>query len=132
MSTRLKKPSIVKPLLLAAALVVFQGYLGYSAIGGQFGIESHKELQKDIDELKATSVALQVEIDAYKHRTELFLPDRLDPDILTEQARSLLSMAHPGDKVVMIDPETNSPISSSFPELPQDRLTDIINAIPTL
>ena len=40
MPTRLKRPPFWRPLALTVALLGFQGYLGFSAIGGQFGIES--------------------------------------------------------------------------------------------
>lgn len=97
------------------ALVGFQAYLGYHAIGGQFGIESQKVMKGEIEDLKVTSGALQAEIDAYRHRVDLFNPKRLDPDILTERARALLSMAQIGDMVVMTDPRTGKPITSSLP-----------------
>ena len=41
-------------------------------------------------------------------------PKQLDPDILTERARALLSMAQIGDMVVMVDPATGKPISGSI------------------
>jgi cell division protein FtsB len=114
-------------LLITAALLAFQGYLGWSAIGGNFGIESHKLMKVDIAELKVQSAALQAEIDTYRHRVDLFDPKALDPDILTERARALLSMAQADDMVVMTDPLTGeliyslSPVSTgneSMPDIP--------------
>jgi cell division protein FtsB len=114
MSTRLRRPSIWRGLLVTAGLLAFQGYLGWSAIGGNFGIESQKVMKADIVDLKVQSAALQAEIDAYRHKVDLFDPTRLDPDILTERARALLSMAQVGDLVVMVDPKTGKPISSKL------------------
>lgn len=108
------------------ALVAFQGYLGYSAIGGQYGIESQKQMLVEIEELKARSAALQVEMEAYRHRVSLFSASRLDPDILTERARALLSMAHVDDMVVMLDQETGLPISSLSVPSTERQLIDII------
>jgi cell division protein FtsB len=115
MPTRLKRPSFWRQLLLAGALVGFQAYLGYSAIGGQFGVESHKQMQRDIEALKARSASLAVEIEAHRQRVALFRSNQLDPDILTEQARALLSMARTDDVVIMLDPGTGKPISSLSP-----------------
>lgn len=115
MSTRLTRPSVWRQLLLALGLIGFQAYLGYNAIGGQFGIESQKQMVLDIAELKVSSGALQAEIDAYRHKVDLFSPEKLDPDILTERARALLSMAQIGDMVVMTDTRTGQPITSSLP-----------------
>ncbi len=69
-------------------------------------------MEADIVDLKVKSAALQAEIDAYRHKVDLFDPKKLDPDILTERARALLSMAQIGDVVVMVDPRTGEPIHS--------------------
>ena len=106
--------------MVTAALLAFQAYLGWSAVGGNFGIESQKLMKAEIVDLKVQSAALQAEIDAYRHKVELFNPSRLDPDILTERARALLSMAQIGDMVVMVDPRTGKPVSSSSPALPEN------------
>jgi cell division protein FtsB len=115
LTTRLSRPSIWRQLLLTLGLVGFQAYLGYHAIGGQFGIESQKQMHLDLVELRERSAALQVEIDSYRHKVDLFDPQHLDPDILTERARALLSMAQIGDMVVMTDPLTGQPTTSSLP-----------------
>ena len=112
MSTRLRRPSVWRQLLVTAALLAFQGYLGYSAISGNFGFESQKLMRADIVDLNTQSAALQAEIDAYRHKVDLFDPKKLDPDILTERARALLSMAQIGDMVVMTDPATGKPTTS--------------------
>ncbi|MEO6395491.1 MAG: septum formation initiator family protein [Devosia sp.] len=100
---------------MTALLVSFQAYLGYHAIGGQFGIESQKQMHLDIVELKEQSGALAAETAAYRHKVDLFSPEKLDPDILTERARALLSMAQIGDMVVMTDPLTGKPTTSLLP-----------------
>lgn len=127
MSTRLKRPSFWRQILFTATLLALQGYLGYSVLSGQFGIESQRTLEGEIGELEATSAALQAEIDAYRHRAALFNPQRLDPDIVTEKARALLSMAQPDDLVVMVD-ERGKPRSSSLRLLASDELTSLIDA----
>lgn len=132
MPTRLKRPAIWRPLALTAALVSFQGYLAFSAIGGQFGWENRTQILLDIDQLKGRSAALQAEIDAYRHRATLMDTRRLDPDIITERARAMLNMAHPDDIVVMVDPVDGKLLSGSFSELPEDQLNAIIAAEPTL
>lgn len=122
MPTRLKRPPIWRPLGLTVALLGFQGYLGFSAIGGQFGIENRKEIISDIEVLKGQSSALQAEIDAFRHRATLMDARRLDPDIVTERARALLNMAHADDIIVMVDPKSGKPTSGSFSELSENQL----------
>ncbi len=109
-------------------LLAFQGYLGYSFVTGQFGIESQDVLEAEMDELAAHSAALQAEIDAYRHRIELFRSSRLDPDILTEKARAMLAMARPEDIIVMVDTRTGKPLSGSNDQSTIDELSSIIAA----
>lgn len=132
MPTRLKRPAIWRPLALTVALLGFQGYLGFSAIGGQFGIENRTQILIDIDQLKGKSAALQAEIDAYRHRATLMDTRRLDPDIVTERARALLNMASADDVIIMVDPVSGKPLSGKFEELATDELMSIIQADSTL
>ncbi|WP_297104724.1 septum formation initiator family protein [uncultured Devosia sp.] len=132
MPTRLKRPAFWRPLALTVALLCFQGYLGYSAISGQFGIENREDILADIEVLQDRSAALQAEIDAYRHRAALMNPRHLDPDIVTERARALLNMAHADDVLVMVNPDTGKPISGQFVELIDDQLISIIQADSTL
>ncbi|WP_375450898.1 septum formation initiator family protein [uncultured Devosia sp.] len=122
MPTRLKKRAIWRPLALSVALLGFQGYLGFSAIGGQFGIENRKQIIADIEVLKARSSALQAEIDAYRHRASLMDTRSLDPDLISERARGMLNMANADDIIVMVDPASGKPISSSFSESSENEL----------
>lgn len=128
MPTRLKRPSIWRPLALTVTLLAFQGYLGYSAISGQFGIENRKEILADIEVLQDRSAALQAEVDAFEHRVSLMNPRHLDPDMITERARALLNMAHQDDMLIMVDPDTGKPLSGQFIELSEDQLNSIIQA----
>ena len=126
MPTRLKRPSLLRSLAVTAALLAFQGYLGYHAWRGQFGIDSQGNMAAEIEELKARSASLTAEIDAYRHKVELFSPTKLDPDILTERARALLGMAQPEDLVMMVDPATSLPDLGSYDGLAQDQLSDLL------
>ena len=132
MPTRLKRPPFWRPLALTVTLLGFQGYLGYSAISGQFGISSREDIVADIEILKDRSAALQAEIDAYRHRASLMNPRHLDPDIVIERARAMLNMAHADDVLVMVNPTTGQPISGQFEELIDDQLISIIEADSTL
>jgi cell division protein FtsB len=128
MPTRLKRPAFWRHVAVAFGLIAFQGYLGYSVVTGQFGIESQDALEAEISELDARSGALQAEIDSYRHRIELFQTTRLDPDLVSERARALLSMAQVDEIVVMVDPLSGKPASGSSALSTTDELTGIIEA----
>lgn len=102
MPTRLKKPSLIKQLSITVVLLSFQAYLGFSVIGGNFGIESNKQMLADIDVLASQSAVLQTEIASVRHRLSLFDSAQLDPDILTERARALLSYTASRDIILNI------------------------------
>jgi cell division protein FtsB len=128
MPTRLKRPAFWRHVALTFGLIAFQGYLGYSVVTGQFGIESQDALESEINELKAKSGALQAEIESYRHRIELFQTTRLDPDLVSERARALLSMAQADDIVVMVDLTTGKPNSGSSAASTADELTGNIES----
>jgi cell division protein FtsB len=132
MPTRLKRPSLWRPLALTVTLLACQGYLGYSALSGQFGIENRSQIEADIEVLQDRSSALQAEIESYSHRNSLMNPRHLDPDLVTERARALLNMAHADDLLIMVDPVAGKPISGQFQELIDDELISIIQADSTL
>ncbi len=102
MSTRFKRSTVYRHFVIGAALITFQAYLGYSAVNGQFGIDSQKQMLAKTEILQAEETRLQAQIDAYKLRIDLFNPIRLDPDLLSEKARALLSMADPEDIIVRV------------------------------
>ncbi len=106
MSTRLKRPAIFRHFLIGTLLISFQVYLAYSAINGRFGIQSQKQMLVDIKVLESEQANLQTRLDYYRQRISLFDSERLDPDIVSEKARALLSMAHPDDLIVVL-PRTN-------------------------
>ncbi len=103
MPTRLKKPSLINKLLIAALLLGFQGYLAHHALNGQYGVESQKELVQRKAELIAKSQILDTQIEKAKNRNSLLVADRLDPDMLSERARGLLGWSNPDDVLIAID-----------------------------
>ena len=107
MPTRLRKPSILKQLAFTVGLCGFILYLGYNVVEGQYGMTSREQMLQDIDQLQAESKLLKEKIDYYKHRKALFDPGRLDPDIITEQARAYLSMVRPDERIIMLPETTN-------------------------
>ncbi|NOZ32306.1 MAG: hypothetical protein GXP01_04350 [Alphaproteobacteria bacterium] len=102
MPTRQKRPSIFNALALTSVLLALLAYLGFNALAGRYGIENQRTMQARLVELQVKDKSLDVEIDRFQRRIALFDPARLDPDILTERARSLLGMAKPGQVIVQL------------------------------
>ncbi|MCB9993795.1 MAG: septum formation initiator family protein [Hyphomicrobiaceae bacterium] len=102
MSTRLRRPSIIRQLSITVLLIAFQAYLGYSLLHGQYGLKGQEQLRQDIVELEAERALLNTQVDDLRHHLSLLDPARLDPDLITELARSQLSMAHENEILVSV------------------------------
>lgn len=100
MSTRLRRPSIIRQLSITVLLVAFQAYLGFSLLNGQFGLKGQQILNQNIIQLDTENARLSAQIDDLRHRISLLDPERLDPDMLAELARSRLSMARADEILV--------------------------------
>lgn len=103
MPTRQRRPSLTKRLAITAGLLSLQVYLGYSAFGGNYGIEAQEQMAAQLIELDAREAGIDAEIAQYRERIALLDPSRLDPDLLTERARALLGIGNPRDVIVPLN-----------------------------
>lgn len=85
-------------LALCIGLVL---YFGYHIFKGRHSLQAHTQLKQDIKQLEATYKKLVRERAKLERSVALMRPEMLDPDMLDEQARSLLNYAHPNDIVIM-------------------------------
>ena len=97
------------PALLGLCLTV---YFAYPAFQGPNSIAALAALDMRIAAAEAELAAARAEEARLAHRVSLLQPDSLDRDMLDEQARRMLNLAHPRD--VLILPEAE-------PALPPDR-----------
>ena len=75
-------------------------YFGYHTVQGDRGVIAYLRLSAN---LERTEMALQESIEsrqALARRVDLLRPDNLDRDMLDEQARQILGLAHPHDVVI--------------------------------
>ena len=77
-------------------------YIGQEAVVTGVTMASHKDQDAQITGYRDHGHMLAMGLD----------PKKLDPDILTEKARSMLSMSQVGNMVVMVDPVTGEPTTS--------------------
>jgi cell division protein FtsB len=96
---RLRSALTALGLYVMAALLI--GYFGVNAYSGDRGLKAKEDIDRQI-------ASLTVEIDHLKHdraqwerRVALLRSNKLDPDMLDEQARELLDYAAPGDLTLM-------------------------------
>ena len=98
---RLRARHIVGPVLC----LVLVGYFSYHLVNGERGFIALHQLNQQIQEAKVSAAILANERAEIESLVALMRPDHLDPDMLAERTRLMLSMGHP-DEVVIFFPAT--------------------------
>lgn len=85
--------------LVAAGAVV---YFGQQAYVGAHGLVASRSTEVEVAELTQRLDKLKAERAAIEHRIDLLSTERLDPDLLDEQARDDLGWLSPNDRVINV------------------------------
>ena len=93
----LRARHIVGPVLC----LVLVGYFAYHLVNGERGFIALLQLDQQIQEAKANAAILAKERTEVDSRVTLMRPDQLDPDMLEERARLMLSVGHPDEVVIL-------------------------------
>jgi cell division protein FtsB len=102
MVTRKRLRSILTTLGLYVMAALLIGYFGVNAYSGNHGLKAKEDLDLQIGTLSADLDRLKRERAQWERRVALLRPDRLDPDMLDQQARVLLDYAAPNDLTLML------------------------------
>ncbi|CAM5381980.1 Septum formation initiator OS=Afipia felis OX=1035 GN=BN961_01334 PE=4 SV=1 [Afipia felis] len=103
MVSRSRFKAILTGLALYAIAAGFITYFGVNAYTGRYGLNARIELEKEAVSLTADLARLKAQrADEEKH-VALLRSDRVDPDMLDEEARRQLGYAHPRDLVRLLD-----------------------------
>ncbi len=101
MVTRKRLRSILTTLGLYVMAALLIGYFGVNAYSGNHGLKAKEDLDQQIATLSADLDRLKLERARWERRVALLRADKLDPDMLDEQARSLLDYVAPNDLTLM-------------------------------
>ncbi len=93
---RRRARAAVAPTLLACTVV----YFAYYAIQGERGLFGYLRIVENISQVEAALQESIRERDRLARRVRLLRRDALDTDILDEQSRRVLGIAHPDDVVI--------------------------------
>ncbi len=102
MSTRQRKQSKWKPLILPATCLMLLGYFAFHAVEGDFGLFALNELKQREAALNAELSQLAMDKERLEKRVALMRPESLDPDMIDEKARKSLNMAHRNDRIIIL------------------------------
>ena len=104
MSTRQRKQSKTRPLLLPFCCLLIMGYFAYHAVEGDYGLFALGKLQERVASLEAELAAARAEREQMESHVALMRPESLDRDMIDERAREALNMADAKDIVIFLDP----------------------------
>lgn len=79
-------------------------YFGYHAVNGNRGLLASQQMEQDLDAFEQQLSALERERADLERKVERLRPESLDPDLIDELARDMLSMAESDDVIILLDP----------------------------
>jgi cell division protein FtsB len=85
--------------IVAGALI---GYFGFHAFNGQRGLHARHLIDQQMVELTGELERLKAERNLWERKVALLRPEKIDPDMLDEQARLQLNFAQPNELVFMV------------------------------
>jgi cell division protein FtsB len=108
MVTRKRLRSIFTTLGLYVMAALLIGYFGVNAFSGNRGLKAKEDLDQQITALSADLDRLKLDRAQWERRVALLKSDKLDPDMLDEQARALLDYVDADDLTFMLAWRSNT------------------------
>jgi cell division protein FtsB len=93
----LRFTAFIFPLLACGAA----GYFGYHLQIGEHGLRARADLERRKEVLEGELAGLREVKGRLERDVSLLLSDSLDPDMLDERARAILTLAHPDDLILL-------------------------------
>jgi cell division protein FtsB len=109
MVTRKRLRSILTTLGLYVMAALLIGYFGVNAFSGNRGLKAKEDLDQQIATLSADLNRLKLDRAQWERRVALLKSDKLDPDMLDEQARALLDYVNADDLTFMLSWRSAAP-----------------------
>jgi cell division protein FtsB len=103
MSTRQRKQSKFRPLLLPICCLLVVSYFAYHAVEGDYGLFALGKLKERVAALEAELEQKRAERRRMERYVSLMRPESLDRDMIDERAREALNMADAKDIVIFLD-----------------------------
>jgi cell division protein FtsB len=108
MSTRQRKQSRTKPLILPLCCLFILAYFAYHAVEGDYGLFALGKLRERVASLEVDLAKVRAERMRMEQHVALMRPESLDRDMIDERAREALNMADAKDLVIFLNPAPDS------------------------
>ncbi|MEM8947959.1 MAG: septum formation initiator family protein [Pseudomonadota bacterium] len=79
-------------------------YFGYHAVNGNRGLLASQQLEEALSTSEKQLAILKHERTGLERRVKRLRPNSLDPDLIDELSRDMLSMAEPDDVIILLEP----------------------------
>jgi cell division protein FtsB len=99
-----RRRTILTALGLYIFAALFIGYFAANAFTGNHGLRAQQDLDQQMSSMQEELGQLKTERALWDRRVALLRSDSLDPDMLEERARLLLSYTDPRDLTLLTHP----------------------------
>lgn len=100
MTTRQRKRSKLRWLILPLGSLAVMGYFGYHSFNGDYGIWSRERMEREAVGLEAELAQLKAQHQGMADKARLLSPKTLDPDMIDERARVNLNILGPDELII--------------------------------
>ena len=107
MIARTRWRSILQTVTLHLGAASLIGYFAFQGYNGQYGLVARRHFEEQMQALTQERDLLRAQREASEAKVHLLSPERVDADMLDEQARLLLNLVHPKD-LVMLRPHSRA------------------------
>ena len=104
MGSHRRRRTILTALGLYIFAAAFIGYFAVNAFTGNHGLRAQLDLDQQMSAMQQELADAKTEHALWDRRVALLRSDKLDPDMLDERARALLSYADPRDLTLLLPP----------------------------
>lgn len=111
MSTRQRRKSYLRPLIVPIIALGFSGYFAWHGWHGSFGIEARRALAVEAARLDGELAKVKAERTAVERRVALLRSSSLESDMLDERAREILGFANANELAIVAGAPQNSKIN---------------------
>jgi cell division protein FtsB len=111
MSTRQRRKSFLKPLIVPVIALGFSGYFAWHGWHGSFGIEARRQLTVEARRLDGELTRVKDERKVLERRVALLRSASLESDMLDERAREILGFANGNEIAVVAGATSSKPIN---------------------
>ncbi|MBB3771347.1 cell division protein FtsB [Angulomicrobium tetraedrale] len=105
MIIRTRWRSILQTVTLHLGAAALIGYFAFQGYNGQYGLLARRGFEQQRAELIEERDTIRAQREAIEAKVRLLSSERIDADMLDEEARLLLNLVHPKDLVLLRSPD---------------------------